>query len=172
MYLCVVDGSALNKKQCLHVFSSVKKPGRPKHPCLYKPVWGPGESELSQGNRDPLLDSLSARETNHPQDPGCFRASFTTRIICLHSASWVCSTSWVCRPRVFQQTPFCPLTVCCYEDGVCEPKEVDPAEASQLDEAADMEVGSCEEEWRPLDRIHLEMWIGIASPNHYLDTSL
>lgn len=55
-----------------------------------------------------------------------------------------------------KQTAFCPPTVWCYQDGGCEPKEVGPAEAGQLDEAADMEVGSCEEEWGTPDRIHLD----------------
>lgn len=139
---------------CLHTFSSpVKQPDKPKHPCLYKPVRVSGEtwaSHSAKATGDPLLDSLPARGTNQPQDPDCFRASLTTRIICLTNASWVR------RPWALQQTPFCPPTVCCKQDGDCEPKEVDPAEASQLDESADMEVGSCEEEWGPPEKIHLD----------------
>lgn len=74
------------------------------------PVQVPEEPVLltQQRQQETLLpDSLPARETNQRRDPGCFRASFMTRIICLTLASWVH------RPGGLRQTPLCPPTVCC-----------------------------------------------------------
>lgn len=129
--------------------------------------WRTWASHSTKATGDPLLDSLLARETNQPQNPGCLTANFKTRIICLthmpvESADLEDS----------KQTAFCPPPVWCYQDGGCEPKEVGPAEAGQLDEAADMEVGSWGGVRDPRQNPFGYNWNSMASPkHHYLDTS-
>lgn len=136
------------------LFSSVKQPDGPKHPCLYKPVRVPGEPELltlARATGDPLLDSLPARETNQPRDPGCSRARFTTRIICLTHAP-VGSADLEYSSRLLSAHQLSAATKMVT---VSQRKWTQQKPASWTKQQ-DTEVGICEEERGPPDRIHLD----------------
>lgn len=67
------------------LFCAVRRPDGPECSCLCKPGPAPCRTPAPHSARatgDPR-DSLLARETNQPQDPGCLGANSKARIICL-----------------------------------------------------------------------------------------
>ena len=152
----ILDQRLFSSSQCLRTFSSPlsnSQTGQSIHACTNQSEspGGPELLALARATGDPLLDSLPARETNQPQDPGCSRARFTTRIICLtHAPVGSADLEYSSRLLSAHQLSAATKMVTVSQRKWTQQK---PASWTRRQ---DMEVGICEEERGPPDRIHLD----------------